>query len=93
MIRKKSAGQRRPLAVHWGVLKHVREDVGANRWVPITAMVLDALILGAFLWMKATSDMLVIWVAVAGMVIIFAGERWFLEWREEQDEEAMDGTA
>jgi amino acid transporter len=73
------------IAVHWGVLKHVREDVNANRWIPSTAIVLDIAILAAFVWMKATSDILVIWVALGGIAVIFAGERLFLTWAEPND--------
>lgn len=78
------------IAVHWGVLRHVRKKVGANRWIPITAIALDAAILGAFLWMKATSDVMVIWVALGGMIIIFLGERFFLEWRDEHADGSTD---
>lgn len=80
------------IAVHWGVLRHVREKVKASRWIPITAIALDVAILGAFLWLKATSDMLVIWVAFGGMVFVFAGERLFLTWKddEESDDEQKD---
>jgi amino acid transporter len=73
------------MAVHWGVLKHVREKVNANRWVPITALVLDSVILGAFVWMKVNSDMLVVWVALGGMAFIFAGERLFLTWKDDDE--------
>ena len=76
------------MAVHWGVLRHVREKVNANRWIPITAILLDAAILGAFLWLKATSDMLVIWVALGGMVFIFAGERLFLTWKDDEERDS-----
>lgn len=75
------------IAVHWGVLRHVREKVGANRWVPTVAIVLDIVILGAFLWMKANSDMLVIWVALGVMVFIFLGERFFLKWVDDHPED------
>ncbi|GAA4469909.1 APC family permease [Novipirellula rosea] len=82
------------MAVHWGVLRHVREKVNANRWMPITAIVLDTIILGAFLWIKATSDMLVIWVALGGIVFIFAGEKLFLSWTEDDDDSKhADGHA
>jgi len=66
------------IAIHWGVLRHLKEDVKANTAILVTAIVLDVVILAAFLWMKATSDMLVIWVSLIGFVVIFAGERWFL---------------
>lgn len=82
------------MAVHWAVLRHVREKVDANRWMPITAIVLDTVILGAFLWMKATSDMLVIWVALGGIVFVFAGEKLFLSWTEDDDDSKQaDGHA
>ena len=73
------------MAVHWGVLKHVREKINANRWVPVIALVLDSVILGAFVWMKVNSDMLVIWVALGGMAFIFAGERLFLTWNDDDE--------
>lgn len=71
------------MAVHLGVLRHVRQDVNAVRWVPITAILLDAVILAAFLWMKAISDQLVIWVALVAITFIVAGERLFLSWEDE----------
>ncbi len=74
------------MAVHWGVLRHVRDKVDANRWIPSIALLFDVVILAAFLWMKANSDMLVIWVALVGIVFIFAGEKLFLSWKDEDDE-------
>lgn len=74
------------IAVHWGVLRHLRADVDARPWVLLTAMALDIAILGAFLWMKATSDSLVIWVALGGLTFIFVGERLFLSWNSEEEE-------
>lgn len=79
------------MAVHWGVLRHVREKVNATRWVPITAIVLDILILGAFLWMKVNSDMLVIWVALGGIAFVFAGERLFLTWDDDAEHADASG--
>lgn len=70
------------IAVHWGVLRHLRQQVNASRWVPATAIVLDLVILGTFLWMKASTDTLVLVIAGAAILVIFAGERWFLTWRE-----------
>ncbi len=74
------------IAIHWGVVRHVHDKVKADRWIPITAIVLDVAILVAFLWMKATSDLLVIWVAIGGIVLIFVGERWFLAWKDDEDD-------
>lgn len=75
------------IAIHWGVLRHLKKEVEANTAVLVTAILLDLAILGAFLWMKATSDMLVIWVSLIGFVIIFAGERLFLAHRDPDEQE------
>ncbi len=66
------------IAVHWGVLRHLRKDVGANAVILLAALVLDLVVLGAFLTIKAGSDPLVLYVSLAGMLLIFAGEWFFL---------------
>jgi len=66
------------IIVHWGVLRHLREEVEAKAWILITAIVLDVIVLGAFLWVKFQSDMLVIWASAIGLVLVFLGERLFL---------------
>ena len=66
------------IAVHWGVFRYLRHKINANAFVLITAIVMDVLVLGAFLIIKAQTDMLVIYVAIAAMIFIFAGERMFL---------------
>src|SRR5690606_11731354 len=60
------------LVIHWGVFRHLRKEVGARTWILVSAMVLDVVVLGALLWVKAQSDMLVIWASLVGIVLIFA---------------------
>lgn len=72
------------IAIHWGVLRHLRKEVEASAAILITAIALDVVVLGAFLWVKAQSDMLVIWASLVGLVIIFAGERLFLRYKSEE---------
>lgn len=67
------------IAIHWGVLKHLRKEINANPIILVTAIVLDVVVLTAFLWVKAQSDMLVIWASIAGLIFIVAGERVFLK--------------
>lgn len=74
------------MAVHWGVLRHLREDVGANAGVVVAAILLDAAALGAFILGKATSDPLVIAVSLGSMALIFTGEWFYL--RRAPDSEA-----
>ena len=66
------------IAIHWGVLRHLRKKVEANAAILIIAIVLDVIILGAFLWVKAESDMFVVWASLIGLVVIFFGERIFI---------------
>mgnify|MGYP003700429175 CR=1 FL=1 len=66
------------IAIHWGVLRHVREEIHANPVILVTAITLDVIVLIAFLWVKLQSDILVIYASVLGLVFVFAGERYFL---------------
>lgn len=66
------------IAVHWGILRHLRREIGASAVILVTAIILDFVVLAALLVIKASSDPLVIYASVAGMVLIFVGERIFL---------------
>lgn len=70
------------MAIHWGVLRHLRKDVGANAAILITALAMDAAVLGALLVTKGGSDPLVLIVSAVGFVLIFGGEWWFLRNKE-----------
>jgi amino acid transporter len=72
------------IVIHWGVLRHLRKDVGASTLILITAIILDLVVLGALLWVKSQSDMTVIWAAAIGFVLIFAGEKFFLKFKNNQ---------
>ena len=66
------------IAVHWGVFNYLRKEINANAFVLIVAIVFDVIVLGAFLIVKASSDVLVIYASLTGIVLIFIGERFFL---------------
>jgi len=66
------------IAVHWGIFRHIRDEIGASGFVLIMAIVLDVIVLMAFLIIKAQTDMLVIYTSAIGLVLIFSGERYFL---------------
>lgn len=72
------------MIVHWGVFKHLRKEVNANGVILIAALLLDLIVLTAFLWIKANSDLLVVIVSAIGVILVFAGEKWFLHWQEEE---------
>lgn len=67
------------IAIQWGVCRHLRKEVNANALILVAAIILDVVVLGAFLVIKASSDMLVIFVSAAIMVFIYFGERQFIQ--------------
>lgn len=70
------------MIVHWGVFKHLRKKIKANGLILITALILDLIILIAFLWIKASSDVFVIIVSAIGIALVFTGEKWFLHYKK-----------
>lgn len=66
------------ISVHWGILRYLRKDIGANIWVLLTAIVLDLIVLSGFIWFKLASDTLVIGVASIAMMLILLVESIFL---------------
>lgn len=73
------------IAIHWGVLRHLRKEIDANPLILVTAIVLDTVVLAAFLLVKGQSDPLVLYVSLAGLIVIFAGEKLFLQWSEDAE--------
>jgi amino acid transporter len=69
------------LSIQWGVFRHLRQEIKANGFVLVAAMVMDVVVLSAFLVIKARTDMLVIYSAMVGLVLVFLGERLFLNYR------------
>ncbi|MCO6359195.1 APC family permease [Roseivirga pacifica] len=70
------------IIIHWGVLRYLRKEVNAKAPIVVTAIILDSVVLGAFLWLKATSDPLIIYVGLISMILIFIGEKWFLKTKD-----------
>ncbi len=71
------------IAVHWGVFRHLRGEVRANTAVLLGAIVLDAVVLSAFIAMKVQSDPLIVVVSIVGVGLIFAFEAFFLRSRRQ----------
>jgi amino acid transporter len=72
------------MIVHWGVFKHLRKEVKANGVILIAAILLDLIVLIAFLWIKAITDIFVVIISAIGIILVFAGEKWFLHWKKSE---------
>lgn len=66
------------IGIHWGVFRHLRGTVAAKPAILVTAMVLDAVVLGVFLWVKAQEQPMILVWAVGGIAVIFLLEWQFL---------------
>lgn len=66
------------ILIHWGVLRHLREDVGASAIILILAIVFDAVVLIAFFFIKGGSDPLIIAISLGAIALIFGFEKLFL---------------
>ena len=73
------------IAVHWGLLRHLRGEVKANPLILLTALILDVVVLAAFVSIKAESDPVVLYTSLLGMVMVFGGEWLFLKWRDHSE--------
>ncbi|GGF22969.1 hypothetical protein GCM10010954_22240 [Halobacillus andaensis] len=67
------------MIVHWGVIKHLRNKVNAKVGIVAAAFILDAVVLFAFIWVKAVNDWLIVAVSLIFIIFIFAGEHMFLK--------------
>ena len=66
------------IAIHWGVLRYLKQEVGANGAILVTAILLDLLVLGGFIWVKLVTDPVIIGVAALAMAVILFVESIFL---------------
>ncbi len=70
------------IAIHWGVLRHLRKELEASSIILITAIVFDVIVLGALVWIKSQQDMTVIWTSIFGFILIFSVEKLFLKYKK-----------
>lgn len=75
------------IAIHWGILRHLRTRVDIKPAIVATAIVLDIVVLAAFVWVKADADILIIYVSAAAITGIVVAERLFM-----RSHTAADGT-
>jgi hypothetical protein len=75
------------LAIHWGVIRHLRRDIEANLAIPAIAVALDAAVLGAFIAVKARHDRLTR-AAALGVAALIAASQLIVARRAEHADEA-----
>ncbi|MCF6278757.1 MAG: APC family permease [Flavobacteriaceae bacterium] len=87
------------IAIHWGLFRHLRKEVKFNPIIPLIAIVMDVIVLVAFIYLKYVSDPFVLVVATIGIALIFLSQYLFMKSHTdnegkmymEMDEEEMNG--
>jgi amino acid transporter len=66
------------IAIHWGLFRHLKNEVKFQPIIPLIAIVMDVAVLTAFLYIKYLSDPFVLIAAAIGIILIFSAERVFM---------------
>lgn len=66
------------MIVHWGVLRYMRQEVGANPVVVILALFFDATVLVAFSILKLRTDPAIVVYAAVAITAVFIFQRFYL---------------
>ncbi len=73
------------IAIHWGLFRHLKKEVKFNPIIPIIAILLDVIVLAAFIYMKYLNDPFVLVVAAIGIVLIFLFQYLFMKSHTDKD--------
>ncbi|QRZ09747.1 APC family permease [Mycolicibacterium austroafricanum] len=69
------------IAIHWGVISRLKDDVDAKVWVPAVAIALDLAVLASFVVMKFRTDVLTLGVTAVVAVTIVGTQWWAVRQR------------
>lgn len=77
------------IAIHYGIVRHLKEEVDAKVWIPWVAIVLDVAVLVPFIILKGTSDPFTL-VVTAVVALLIMVSQWIIVRRRSQPESAED---
>ncbi len=73
------------IAIHWGLFRHLKKEVKFNPIIPIIAIIMDVIVLAAFIYLKYTNDPFVLIVAAIGIALIFISQYLFMKSHTDKD--------
>lgn len=73
------------IAIHWGLFRHLKKEVKFNPIIPIIAIVMDIVILTAFMFLKYLNDPFVLVVAIIGIALVFLFQFLFMKSHTDKD--------
>ncbi|WP_432221096.1 APC family permease [Flavobacterium sp. TMP13] len=79
------------IAIHWGLFRHLKKEVDFLPIIPLMAIVMDVVVLSAFLYVKYISDPLVLIVAAIAIILMIVSERFFMNSHTDEDGDMQMG--
>ncbi len=73
------------IAIHWGLFRYLKKEVKFNPVIPIIAILMDVIILSAFIYMKYLNDPFVLIVSAIGIILIFLSQYIFMKSHTDKD--------
>ncbi|MEO6347067.1 MAG: APC family permease [Aquaticitalea sp.] len=73
------------IAIHWGLFRHLKKEVKFNPIIPLIAILMDVVILSAFVYFKYINDPFVLIVAAIGIILIFLFQFIFMKSHTDKD--------
>lgn len=73
------------ISIHWGLFRYLKKEVKFNPIIPIIAILLDIVVLAAFIYMKYLNDPFVLIVAGIGFILIFLFQYLFMKSHTDKD--------
>jgi len=67
------------IAIHWGLVRHLKKEVKFNPIIPLTAIIMDVIVLSAFIYLKYINDPFILIVSAIGILLIVISERLFMK--------------
>ncbi len=66
------------ISIHWGLFRHLKKEIDFIPTIPILAILMDAVILVSFIYIKYLDDPFILVVAFVGIALIIIVERIFM---------------
>ena len=79
------------IAIHWGLFRHLKKEVDFLPIIPLMAIVMDVVVLSAFLYVKYINDPLVLIVAAIAIILMIVSERFFMNSHTDKDGDMQMG--
>lgn len=76
------------MMIHYGLAKKLKDEISSNRYIVWTAFTLDAIVLSAFLYIKITTDLLVVIIAVLTIILLYSMQLLFLKYKDDTSKES-----